>query len=231
MDRSTVRVLALVAVSFVVLLLVASGDVVTVFHEPPPSSSREHRDAQPPAETPVVQQNEPPPADDGRTDLSWITGIAIVLVVILALTIAWSIISTWSGWRPVRPSKLSLSNPIAPLPIVEQPEVVLDEDAQLAALLEGSPRNAIVACWLRMEEDVARAGMPKHPAETSTEYTTRVLSMSSLDPAPVHQLAALYREARFSRHALGQEHRERALAALRQIHASLAQPVAAGEPS
>ena len=64
--------------------------------------------------------------------------------------------------------------------------------------------------------------MPKHAAETSTEYTTRVLSMTSLDPVPVEALAALYREARFSRHELDQGHRERAVSALLQIHASLA---------
>jgi hypothetical protein len=95
----------------------------------------------------------------------------------------------------------------------------------LAALAQGSPRNAIVECWLRLEEDVAAAGLPRHVSETSAEFTTRVLGWYAIDPAPIADLAALYREARFSRHELGQGERDRALVALRRVHAMLASPV------
>ena len=40
--------------------------------------------------------------------------------------------------------------------------------------------------------------------------------------APIAELSALYREARFSEHELGEEHRERAEAALRALHQDLA---------
>ena len=94
--------------------------------------------------------------------------------------------------------------------------VELDVEAQLAALAHGSPRNAIVACWLRLEDDVAAAGLPRHVAETSAEFTTRVLASYSLDPSAVIELAALYREARFSLHTMEQADRDRALVALAQ---------------
>jgi len=49
-----------------------------------------------------------------------------------------------------------------------------DAPVQLAALQEGTPRNAIVACWLRLEKAAGQAGVARHPAETSTEFTARV---------------------------------------------------------
>jgi hypothetical protein len=58
-------------------------------------------------------------------------------------------------------------------------------------------------------------------AETSAEYTTRVLAAAGLDGEAITTLAALYREARFSTHALGETDRRRAAAALRTVHASL----------
>jgi hypothetical protein len=72
---------------------------------------------------------------------------------------------------------------------------------------------------------VADAGLPRHVAETSAEFTTRVLASYSLDPSPVNELAALYREARFSVHPMEQADRDRALIALRHVHAALAEPV------
>jgi hypothetical protein len=222
------RALVLVAAGFLVLVLVASGDVVHVFHDPPPSAGDHgHVDSPPPGERPAAEDERPESHDEGGST-NWLAGVALVLVVLLGALLVWSLVSTWVNWRPDGLRRRQVEPIITPLPLVEPPVVVLDEDAQLAALLHGSPRNAIVACWLRMEEDVARAGLPKHPAETSTEYTTRVLSSSSLDPA-VDELAALYREARFSRHELAQEHRDRPLSALQRIHASLLASTPAGD--
>ena len=85
----------------------------------------------------------------------------------------------------------------------------MDADAadQRAALLRGSPRNAIVECWLRLEGVVAEAGLPRDPADTSTEFTARVLASYAVDQRVILQLSALYREARFSTHPMDEGHR------------------------
>jgi len=93
-----------------------------------------------------------------------------------------------------------------------------DAEAQLAALEDGGPRDSIVACWLRLEEIVAESGVPARRSETSTELVTRVLHELDLDPRPVATLAALYREARFSEHPMGEDSREDARSALRRLH-------------
>jgi hypothetical protein len=96
-----------------------------------------------------------------------------------------------------------------------------DADAQLDAVAEGGPRDGIVACWLRLEEIAAAAGHAARPSETSAELVTRLLVDLDLDPRPIGRLAALYREARFSEHRLGEDSRAEARSALRALHDEL----------
>jgi hypothetical protein len=96
-----------------------------------------------------------------------------------------------------------------------------DADAQRAALERGSPRNAIVECWLRLEQAVVAAGVRHDPANTSTEFTVCVLTTLQVDQVAVERLAALYREARFSDHPMGEGARRAAIDALDDIHDGL----------
>ncbi|MFM6849343.1 MAG: DUF4129 domain-containing protein [Terrabacter sp.] len=93
--------------------------------------------------------------------------------------------------------------------------------ARLRDLESGEPRNAIVAAWLDLEGSAAATGLPRLPAETSTEYTERVITVWAVDRERLADLAALYREARFSVHPLGEEHRTRAIGDLRVLIADL----------
>ncbi len=108
--------------------------------------------------------------------------------------------------------------------------VVDEAEAQRAALLSGAPRNAIVQCWLRLEQDVASVGLVRREADTSAEFTERVLATYAVDSRAIHDLAALYREARFSQHPLGETARAEALDALDRLHTALAL-TASAEPA
>lgn len=102
--------------------------------------------------------------------------------------------------------------------MLEVPEEMLRAaQEQLSQLREGVPRNAIVACWLRLEDAASNAGTPPEPSETSVEFTTRVLSTYSVDDAAIQQLASLYREARFSVHEIHEAQREQAIDALDRL--------------
>lgn len=96
-----------------------------------------------------------------------------------------------------------------------------DEASQRSALAQGSPRNAIVACWLRLEAAAAAAGVEPRPSDTAEEATTRILAERSVDPEAALRLAALYREARFSSHVMEEEARDAAIACLDAIHDGL----------
>ena len=63
--------------------------------------------------------------------------------------------------------------------------------------------------------------MQRDPADTSTELTERVLASRHVDPAAIARLAALYREARFSDHAMGEDARRAAIEALDAVHDGL----------
>lgn len=96
-----------------------------------------------------------------------------------------------------------------------------DAAAQQAALRRGEPRNAIVECWLRLERSIVDAGVPRHESDTSTELTQRVLATQPVDPNAIATLASLYREARFSNHAMSEASRQRAIDALDAVHEGL----------
>jgi hypothetical protein len=108
-----------------------------------------------------------------------------------------------------------------PLPDVDDVLVSVDGVAARRALAEGTPRNAIVACWMQLERDAGAAGLARRESETSAEYVERVVEASSVDPEPIRDLSALFREARFSNHALDEGHRQRAVEALGRVEAAL----------
>jgi hypothetical protein len=107
-------------------------------------------------------------------------------------------------------------------PIDTLPEVLLEgAGARMDELQTGTPTDAIVACWVRLEEEVAAAGLREDPSRTSTEVVARVLGKYAVDADALAELAGLYREARFSDHALTEAHRARARDALTSVHVDL----------
>ena len=95
-----------------------------------------------------------------------------------------------------------------------------DEQRELLAF-EGAPRNAIVACWDRFEQQAVRGGVERRPWQTTSEFVLAALDLVGADHGAVGRLADLYREARFSDHPMTEDHRQEALAALDTIHGSL----------
>ena len=106
----------------------------------------------------------------------------------------------------------------------EELEALLDasgEDVRYRALTEGDPRNAVVACWVALEDAVHRSGVDLDPAQTASELTGSVLARWQVDPTAIRSLSAAYREARFSRHPITEEQRRTAVDALEKIHHDL----------
>ncbi|MDX6357214.1 MAG: hypothetical protein QOH37_268 [Nocardioidaceae bacterium] len=115
-----------------------------------------------------------------------------------------------------------LEDPVAAAEVIRR-----GSDLREQLLRTGSPRNAIVACWNRLEEQATEVGLEPRVWETPSEFTTRVLGVLARDQDAVARLQGLYVEARFSRHEITEEHRERAIEAVRRIHGSLLTAVTA----
>jgi hypothetical protein len=85
----------------------------------------------------------------------------------------------------------------------------------------------VIAAWARMERGLAAVGLPRHPAEAPFEYAGRVLESALARPASVHRLTGLFERAKFSRHPVGDEDRDEAIAALRAVRREVAEAVEA----
>jgi hypothetical protein len=121
--------------------------------------------------------------------------------------------------RPEERDEVAFAVLDEPVRVAEQ--VTADAEEQDTLLREGDPRNGIVAAWHRFEVQGERAGVGRRVSETSSEYALRILDLADADAGPVNRLAELYREARFSDHAVTEAHRSEALAALAAIRHSL----------
>ena len=148
--------------------------------------------------------------------------ILLAIIYLLILVFRWVRLDVtpqrWRKRRRRRPVEFEVL-PASPEQAAE--EMVRDADQQLALLLEGTPRNGIVACWHRFEVQAERAGFGREAWETSAEFTLRVLDVVAADERAVAELSVLYREARFSDHELAESTRTAAVDALERIHRGL----------
>ena len=228
---SLVAVAATAALAFALIGWVSSAGSLEVLGVPTGTATS----VQVPRPTPVrarpsVTATPATRAGSHGYDLSWVFDVTALLLWSVALIV----VVLLAGWvwrnRWHRPRKRPEEAHFDVLPEVSLAALTADAPVQLAALQEGTPRNAIVACWLRLETAAGQAGVARHPAETSTEFTTRVLGALTVDAARFKGFAGLYREARFSRHELGEPARQSALAALRSLHQDIAASGAAISP-
>jgi hypothetical protein len=221
MDRRARIAVIGAIVAMVVLVLAASSGPVDVWRSPDLDGGSAPVVTDPP--TSVVPQE---PLPEGKREMpDWVATLSKVIGIVVGLVI---IAAALAAMRLVRMPTLRWPTSLkrraadgATLPEVDDGIVSVDVDSARAALGTGPARNAIVACWMQLERDAADAGLPRLPFETATEYVERVIGASSVDPAPIGELAALYREARFSQHELGDAHRARALAALERVEVAL----------
>lgn len=152
----------------------------------------------------------------------WVLG-GIALTLLLAVVVVLAIRANRRRRRAAPPESAR-----------EAPDRALLTDRRAARqarmVRKGSPREAIIATWLDLERLVAAAGVPRRPSETSSELVVRVLDDREVPAAALTDLAALFREARFSTHELTEALRERAAGDLDAVHAALGARGRGAEP-
>lgn len=158
----------------------------------------------------------------GLAKVWWVLG-GIALTLLLAAVVVLAIRANRRRRRAAPPESAR-----------EAPDRALLTDRRAAhqarMLREGSPREAIIATWLDLERLVAAAGVPRRPSETSSELVVRVLDDRDVPAAALTDLAALFREARFSTHEPTEALRERAAGDLDAVHAALGARGRGAEP-
>ncbi|MEI2732792.1 MAG: DUF4129 domain-containing protein [Dermatophilaceae bacterium] len=232
--RTAALVLALgLALLLGLVAVVGSGPVdyvsaptITVSTKPAPAPTAVAPPAPPTQPIVIAQQSEGSPAPSWLTTLAQVVGALVVgVAAYLALVLARRMIRRRWARRPR--ARRPAEGDADPLPGMagQLADAVAATQAQLESA--SSPRNAVVECWIHLQEAVAATGLAAGPAQTPTEYLTRVLDTWAVDPGSLADLADLYREARFSDHVIGAGQVSRARAALQRIHAELTRAAAA----
>ena len=221
-----VRVVAamLVVLAGLGLALLASRSGPPFAATPPPAIGVLTTPPSPTRTSPAGNEPDSPrPSPTRMSQVAWLyvlVAAGLLFLVVAAIPLAlpnrpWLRRSLPGLLRPRVPPPLPRAGPR-----VEQALVGAVEQA-LARLDEGLVADAIVACWLGLEEAAARAGTRRRPAETSAELTERVLAEHQVSAQTLRRLAALYREARFSRHVLGDDVRTEARSLFERVRDEL----------
>jgi len=95
-------------------------------------------------------------------------------------------------------------------------------DTGLARIDSGTATDAVIACWVALEEAAASAGVARDASETPAEFTVRVLGIGGVSEPQLDRLGELYREARYSTHGSTEDARAEARAALLRLRDELA---------
>lgn len=172
----------------------------------------------------------PPPVEPVEESDSFLADLlAVLLRVALALVALALVVLLLRHWWRERARYRVRRTPDAAVdldavdPVTRAVRAISDDAERQAALLGGgTPRNAIVACWQRFEDQAETAGVPRLGWETSSEFTRRLLGLVDADPAAVNDLGELFRHARFSDHEVTEADRAAAVVALGTIHDGLA---------
>lgn len=174
----------------------------------------------------------PLPTSTAPGGIGWATPLlAVLLLVLIVLTLA-----QWlAGHRlPRRGRRLRLRATAPGVPDPRDDEAAAQElveavDEGLIAIERGPVSDAIIACWVRVETAAEEAGTSLRASETSSEFVDRVLGEHGAREDALRRMSMLYREARFSGHAMGERSRAEARACLAEIAQDLAARQAASE--
>ncbi|WP_326551482.1 DUF4129 domain-containing protein [Micromonospora sp. NBC_01813] len=183
----------------------------------------------------AIPTDEPPEdfaAAEQQSVPSWVPlaagvlcGVAVLVVVGLLL---WTLLRDLTRRRS-RAASGRIRRRAQPSGPASAAEVVAAVDAGLVELsdADADPRRAVIACWVRLEQAAAAAGTPRQIGDTSTDLVTRLLAGHAISAEVLSAFAAVYRQARYARHAVDERTRAQAQSALRRLRGELTASVGA----
>lgn len=198
-------VLAVLAVGTLVVLAAATGspwgvtDRFGVFGDGPVLDPPTRLPA---PSHPAPSQAPPPLQDSGVGDLVGpLLWAALVLAVLAVAFWIWRVLPR----RPARTTAASVAGGLGAVAGGPDAPAVQEGVRTAQQLLDTvtDPTDAVLAAWVALEDAAARSGVPRRPADTPTELTSRVLAATEADADAVTTLLGLYHRARFSADGVG----------------------------
>jgi hypothetical protein len=142
----------------------------------------------------------------------------VLLWIIIGVAVIGIALALWRWWnrRPLREvgvlhsvvATVTTTIPIEPEPEPEPVTPALRSGIELALQMldeQREPADAIVRAWLGLQETAEESGIVRRPAETATEFTSRILSRAVVDDRALRTLLRLYLRTRFGDHPVTSE--------------------------
>ncbi|MFD0594523.1 DUF4129 domain-containing protein [Catellatospora coxensis] len=168
--------------------------------------------ASPSPRTPTPSPSAPP---EEAADTGWLGVVG--LVVLLAIGAAVLVVLLKAAAKSTtkfRRRAIREKPPVRIAQLTDEEEVVAALDAGLLDLDDDAadPRTAVIACWVRLEQAAAAAGVPRLPDDTATDLVVRMLHRRRLDAGVLNGFADVYRRARYATHRVDDDMRLQARA-------------------
>lgn len=172
-----------------------------------------------------------PDASRGASDGAGVVGLVVLVVLALLLLAA----AGWAGWALLRRRRragerrgwyrLRALRPAAtilpPGPVGGDQLLAAVDEAVARSEDDPDPRRAVIACWVRLAEAAAAAGVPRHDSDTATDLVVRMLRGHQVSEPVLTAFAEAYWLARYASHAVDERMRTQARSALRRLRAEL----------
>ena len=150
-----------------------------------------------PSKEPGVSTGRGPDLHLGEVVL-WV----VVAAGVLALAyLGWRLIAGRSSRATARRPDAAALSASAAVSEAEPEAPVLRRGVEQALRLlneEGTPGDAVMLAWLGLEQSAEDSGIVRKPAETATEFTSRIMKRVFADDRAIAALLALYLRARFA---------------------------------
>ncbi|GAA1397156.1 DUF4129 domain-containing protein [Catellatospora coxensis] len=177
--------------------------------------------ASPSPRTPTPSPSAPP---EEAADTGWLGVVG--LVVLLAIGAAVLVVLLKAAAKSTtkfRRRAIREKPPVRIAQLTDEEEVVAALDAGLLDLDDDAadPRTAVIACWVRLEQAAAAAGVPRLPDDTATDLVVRMLHRRRLDAGVLNGFADVYRRARYATHRVDDDMRLQARASLHRLRDEL----------
>lgn len=215
----------LLAVATLLMLAAATASVSVL----PVGRAAPEQSAQPtptPSASPTPLQPTPSPSAMAQqaADTSWLGLVALGVLAAIGVTVLVVLLGAAArSTTKFRRRAIREKPPVRISQLTAEEDVVAALDAGLLDLDDDAadPRTAVIACWVRLEQAAAAAGVPRLPDDTATDLVVRMLARRHLDAGVLNGFADVYRRARYATHRVDDDMRLQARASLHRLRDEL----------
>jgi hypothetical protein len=150
-----------------------------------------------------------------------LVGVVVLIVVLIAIILVRRAVRRRRRFAQEAVAAAIVDIPATAAPVPDAPVLRRGFDFALHVLeVEREPRDAIIKAWVGLQDAAEDSGIHRGPAETPTEFTSRILGRVAADEEAITTLLRLYLGVRFGDHPVTESDLARARASLESLAAS-----------